>query len=163
MIPHALPIHDLAQACRIFMGLAYPDGIDTVPENRRPYFDISADASVDDFLPPAPLASSICQDLSKLKGGLCGFDFRLGSAKHPHLKLRVQPMDFHERKVWVYSVDTHDRFLLAAPQRDAEEMRQWRALVEHNRALKHDIEDALALAGFLTPKGMLQIDLTSAS
>jgi hypothetical protein len=160
---HVLPIQDLAQACRIFMELAYPEGADTIPANKRPYADLPIDASAADYLPPAPCAVAVCQDLSKLKGGLRGYEFRLGSSAHPHLKLRVQPMDFHDRDVWVFSVDTHDRFLLATPHLDPDEAQKFHDLMESNRQLKHQIEDALALAGFLTPKGMLQIDLTSAS
>jgi hypothetical protein len=160
---HVLPIQDLAQACRIFMELAYPEGADTVPVNKRPFCDIPSDAVLESYLPPAPLARAVCQDLSKLKGGLRGYEFRLGSSIHPHLKLRIQPMDFHDRDVWIYSVDTHDRFLLATPQLDAAEGQKFRDLMEHNRQLKYRIEDALALAGFLTPKGVLQIDLTSST
>lgn len=158
----ALPLQDLAQACRIFMDLAYPEGPNTIPANRRPYCDIAADASIDDYLPPSRHATTICQDLSKLKGGMHGYEFRLGSAAHPHLKLRIQSMEFHRRDVWIYSVDTHDRFLMAALQIDPAEAQKFRELVEYNRRLKHQIEDALALAGFLTPKGLLQVDLTSA-
>lgn len=143
------------------MELAYPGGAGTIPENKRSYGDIPNDASIDAYLPPAPFALAVCQDLSKLEGGLRGYEFRLGSAVHPHLKLRVQPMDFHDRAVWVFSVDTHDRFLLATQHLDPEEAQKWHDLVAHNRTLKHQIEDALALAGFLTPKGLLQVDLTS--
>jgi hypothetical protein len=156
-----LTVQDLARACRLFMEQAYPDGLDTIPENRRPYAVIPLDGSIADYIPPAPLAAGICQDLSKLKAGVPGYEFRLGSAGHLHLKLRIQQMNLHGRHVWVYSVDTHDRFLQATQHLSAEEAEAWRNLVETNRALKHKIEDALAQAGFLTPISLLRIDLNS--
>lgn len=155
-------LQDLAQACRIFMEIGYPEGC-TIPEAKRAYADIGPEARLEDYLPPAAAAEKVCQDLSKLKGGLRGYEFRLGSAAHPHLKLRIQPVEVHERPVWVFSVDTHDRFLQAAQHQDPDEAQKWRELVEQNRQLKHQIEDALSLAGFLTPKGLLRFDLTSST
>jgi hypothetical protein len=150
---------DFARACRIFMALAYPDGVATVPERLRLFCDIGAERTMDDFLPSSPLCTGVTQDLSKLKTGTPGYAFRLGSAKFPHLKLRIQRMDFHQRDVWVYSVDTHDRRAIEHP--NAEEAEAWRQLVEQNRQLKHQIEEALACAGFLTPKSLLKLDLTA--
>ncbi|MSQ94106.1 MAG: hypothetical protein EXR98_06065 [Gemmataceae bacterium] len=101
--------------------------------------------------------------MSKLKWGLRGFEFRLGSTAHPHLKLRIQPMDLHDREVWVFSVDTHDRFLQATHDLDPVEAQKFRDLVDQNRQLKHQIEETLSPGGFLTPKGVLRLDLTSSS
>ena len=42
------------------------------------------------------------------------------------------------------------------PQTDA-----WRVLVEQNSLCKHRIEKALANAGFMTPIGLLRVDLTA--
>lgn len=159
----ALAIQDLSLACRLFMELAYPDGIHTIPASKRPYANIPSEGSIEDYLPPAKLAVSLCQNLSLLKGGTRGYEFRLGSARHPHLKLRIQLVDFHEQDVWVYSVDTHDRFFHATQNLSPEDGAAWRTLVEQNRSLKHAIEEALALAGQLTPKGLLQFDLTAKS
>lgn len=153
--------NDLARACRTFMQLAYPEGVDSVPDNKRPYFNIPCNGSIFDFLPPAPSSRGIGQDLSKLKGAVQGYEFRLGSAEHPHLKLRIQHMDFHHRPIWVYSVDTHDRFLQATQHLSAEEAAAWRKLTESNRVLKQRIEEALAAAGFITPVSLLRLDLTS--
>ena len=72
-------------------------------------------------------------------------------------------MDFHQREVWVFSVDTHDRLLLAMPHLDPTQCQKAREIVEQNCRLKQQIEDALSLAGFLTPKGVLKFDLTSAA
>ncbi len=39
----ALTTQELAQACRIFLDLAYPDGPDTIPANKLPYYTIAND------------------------------------------------------------------------------------------------------------------------
>ena len=159
--PEPLTMPDLAGACRCFMELAYPDGSKSIPDNKRPYFEMTAARSIADYLPPAAFAVGICQDLSKLKGGVRGYEFRLGSSIHPHLKLRVQLMSFHQRDVWVYSVDTHDRIVVKATKHlSVEHQAQWRELVDKNGLLKKEIEDALALAGYLTPRSLLRLDLT---
>lgn len=156
-----LTIRDLSLACRVFMDLAYLDVPESVPECKRPYCDIPEESSIAEFLPPSPIARGIGQDLSKLKGAVQGYEFRLGSCDHPHLKLRIQRMEFHGNNVWVYSVDTHDRFLQATQHLSVEEADAWRKLTESNRTLKHKIEEALAAAGFMTPVSLLRVDLTA--
>lgn len=143
------------------MELAYAEGLNFIPDSKRAYYDISPDGDIADYLPPAPRALGVCQDLSKLKSGIPGYEVRLGSTDHPHLKLRIQHMELHGREVWVYSVDTHDRFLQATKHLSPAEAEEWKLLVESNRLLKHRIEEALARAGFMTPIGLLRIDLTS--
>jgi hypothetical protein len=146
------------------MELAYPDGPSTIPDNKRPYFEMTPADSIADYLSPAVLAVGICQDLSKLKGGVRGYEFRLGSSIHAHLKLRVQLVTFHQREVWVYSVDTHDRFVAQATRHLCAELQaEWRELVEKNTLLKKEIEDAFALAGHLTPRSLLRLDLTTSA
>ena len=76
-----LTMQALEAACRLFMERAYPDGRDTVPTNRRPYFDMTTDDALADYLPPAPLALGVCQNLCNLKGGVHGYEFRLGSTR----------------------------------------------------------------------------------
>jgi hypothetical protein len=158
-----LSTHDLAGACRIFMDLAYPDGPHTIPAFKLPYFEMTAERSLVEFLPPAPLSVNVTKTLSRNAGGSFGYEFRLGSAGYPHLKLRVQSMDLHDREVWVFSVDTHDGFCQVTQNLSPEEAQKWKALVEQNRALKHAIEKALANAGYMTPIALLRIDLTSVS
>lgn len=155
----ALTTQELAQACRIFLDLAYPDGPDTIPANKLPYYTIASDRPISDFLLPAPVAVGVCQDLSQKKGGLVGYEFRLGCASYPHLKLRIQVMNFHQREVRVYSVDTHDGFV-EVHYHSPDEAEIWRTMVDHNRVLKNRIEEALRLAGMLTPKYLLRLDLT---
>ena len=157
-----LTMQDLASAGRLFMELAYPDGPTTIPEKKRPYFEMPSAASIADYLPPAAFAAGICQGLSKTKAGVPGYEFRLGSSLHAHLKLRVQRMPYQQREVWVYSVDTHDRVVAqAARHLNSTDQAHWRELVEKNGLLKKEIEDALALAGHLTPRSLLRLDLTA--
>jgi hypothetical protein len=156
-----LPTQNLAQACRIFLNLAYPDGATSIPAPKLPYLTIGDDSCVEDYLPPAKCALGICQDLSKTKAGISGFEFRLGSATFPHLKLRIQTMDFQQREVWVYSVNTHDHFHPPSQTLSADDAEGWRQLIKQNRALKRRIEDAFAAAGLLTPTSILKLDLTS--
>jgi hypothetical protein len=137
------------------MERAYPQGIDSMPVAKRPYFQIDAQRPLSDYLPPTKMAVGVCQELSHNPGTARGYSFRLGSATYPHMKLRVQLMDFHGRAVRVYSVDTHDGFV----QHNPEEAEAWRAMVEENRALKKEIESALEQAGFVTPKHLLELDL----
>ena len=151
---------DLAQACRIFLNLAYRADSEPIPPAKQAYRTIPADALVESYLPPAPIAVGICQDMSKLKSAIPGYDFRLGSSHFPHLKLRIQKMDFHQREVWVYSVETHDHFHQAIPHQNAGEAERWRNIVERNRALKKEIEDAFSKADLLTPRMLLRLDLT---
>jgi hypothetical protein len=143
------------------MELAYADGLDRIPSDKRAYYDIAADGAIADFLPPSPRAVTVCQDLSKKGAVAAGYEFRLGSAKHPHLKLRIQLKEVQGGNVWVYAVDTHDRFLQATQHLNAAEAEAWKSLVESNRVLKHQIEEALAQAGFLTPINLLRLGLTS--
>lgn len=151
---------DLVTACRVFVALAYPGGAATIPTDKQNYLEISPDGTIDDFLPPSPAASPICVPLSKRPGGLVGYEFRLGSASYPHLKLRIQQIELHGQLVFVYSVDTHDGFDKATQFMNPEEIAKWRTLVDGNRRLKKEIEDALARAGFITPIRLLRIDLT---
>ena len=137
------------------MELSYPDGPATIPERKRPYFDMMCDGRLADFIPPATLAAGLCQEL---KGGVPGYEFRLGSSSHPHLKLRVQLMSVKEREVWVYSVDTHDRCVVEARHLSAEEQLQWVTLVKKNGDLKLEIEHALAAHGLMTQHGLLRLD-----
>jgi hypothetical protein len=148
----------LREACRVFMDLAYPDGPLTMPLKKRAYYDMDAHLPLADYLPPSPRAGGIAQDLATRRGGATGFEFRLGSARFQHLKLRVQRMEHQGGSVWVLSVDTHDAY---SPPPDDPHADRWLALKDANRLLKDQIEDALEEAGFLTFKSLLRVDLES--
>src|SRR5438067_13307431 len=100
----------LARACRIFMALAYPEGLSSIPAKKRPYFDLPAEQPATAFLPPAACAVGVGQEVRGDNGTLCGYDLRLGSAGFPHLKLRVQLVMLNSHFAWVYLVDTPDDF-----------------------------------------------------
>ncbi len=153
----------LGQACRLFMELAYPGGPATIPPKKRAYYAIDLQRPLRDFLPPAPEAAGIAQDLSTRRDGPRGYEFRLGSAHFPHMKLRVLLMEQHGEPVWVFTVDTHDAFSRHSvqPPPDHPDAAAWLALQETNRQLKDRIEDELEQAGFPTFKSLLRSDLES--
>jgi hypothetical protein len=162
MMPE-LTTAQLGQACRLFMDLAYPGGPATIPVKKRLYYTIDPERPLRDFLPPAPEAAGIVQELSTRKDGPRGYEFRLGSAHFPHMKLRIQRMEQHGEQVLVFTVDTHDAFSrhCVQPPCDHPDAPQWLALQDTNRQLKDRIEDELEQAGFLTFKSLLRGDLGS--
>jgi hypothetical protein len=151
----------LRQACRLFMELAYPGGVETIPPKKRVYYDIPADRPLKELLPPAADATGIAQEMCNRKDGVHGYEFRLGSAHFMHLKLRVQMVEHRGAPVCVFTVNTHDAFSRTSVQPPPEhpDAPRWLALQEANRQLKDLIEDKLEHAGFLTFKGLLRGDL----
>jgi hypothetical protein len=152
---------ELACACRIFMTLAYPAGVGSIPAKKRAYFDLPADRPVSEFLPPAAVAAEICQAIPAPGGGLRGWAFRLGSAHFPHLKLKVQQVDFDNRTVWVFMVDTHDTYSKSSSKAPpgSPDAAAWTQLQDANRQLKEAIERALEAAGLVTFNSLLRGDL----
>jgi len=145
------------------MELAYPGGPQTIPPKKRPYLEIDPSRPVTDYLPPAPVAACVVQELSRKDGAAPGYEFRLGSTHFPHIKLRVQWMECQGKTMCVYTVDTHDAFSRQSvqPPPDHPDAAGWSALQEANRQLKDRVEDALEDAGFLTFKNLLRLDLSS--
>ena len=158
---NSLTTQNLAKACRIFLDLAYPDGADTIPNNKRAYYEICTDSPLHDFVPPAKAALTVCQELPRRHDAPHGYAFRLGSAAYPHLKLCIQHVPFHDHAVWVYSVDTHDGGPQLAKLVSSADAEQWRSMLAQNRELKQEIESALTVAGFITPNNLLQLDLAA--
>ncbi len=156
-----LTSEQLGRACRLFMDLAYPGGLETISPKKQPYYQIPADANVEDYLPPAPVAAGVCQK----KDDKPAYEFRLGSIHFPHMKLRVHQVEYRGNPVWVYSVDTHDAFSRSnySPPDDHPDAAAWRGLQEKNAVLKARIEEALEGAGYLTFKGLLRLGLPPAS
>jgi hypothetical protein len=151
----------LGGACRLFMDLAYPGGLASIPPKKQPYYQMPADAKLEDYLPPAALAQGVCQDMAAKKEGKVGYEFRLGSVHFPHMKLRVQELQHRGNTLWVYGVDTHDAFSRGnyAPPDNHPDAAAWRGLQEKNAALKARIEKALEGAGYMTFKRLLGMDL----
>lgn len=139
----------LKQACRIFLERAYPEARDAISPPKKQFLDLDVDQPVDSVLIPP-----VCQPLPRREGGLRGYALRLGSARHPHLKLQIVD---HEDVECVFSVDTHDGFTLDSSDPDAA---RWLELQEANRRLKEEIERAWEQAGLLTFNGLLRRALT---
>jgi len=166
----AVTTAQLARACRIFMALAYPGGTATIPEKKRLYFNLPAEHPVTDFLPPAPPAEGIVQALpadgSATGGSACGgWAFRLGSARFPHLKLKVQFLKNDGCPVCVFMVDTHDAFsrTSAQPPPEHPDAAAWLELQSANRQLKENIERAFEADGLTTFQSLLRSDLPKAT
>lgn len=157
----SLSAETLARGCNIFMTLAYPSGISTVPDKKKPYYSIPLDCRVNDYLPPAPAAEGICQVLNAPGGGVRGFAFRLGSQCFPHLKLKVQFIDYVNVTAWVFMVDTHDAFSRSSfhPPADHPDAKAWRELQKKNRELKEKIESRFEQEGLETFNSLLRRDL----
>ena len=134
----------LDRACRIFLELAYPEGIDTIPTPTSAYLSLRAELPPQAFLTPP-----LCQPLS----GRTGCVLRLGSANHPHLKLTIV---CHDDAGCIFTVDTHDAIDLASGSEDAARRVRFQTA---NRQLKDRIEGAWEDAGLLTFNALLRREL----
>jgi hypothetical protein len=138
----------LQRACRIFLDRAYPEGPHTIPPASLRYLALDVEIPLEYVLIPP-----VCQPWTRCDSGLRGYALRLGSARHPHLKLQIVD---HEDDGCVFSVETHDGFSLDSPH--SEEAR-WRELQSANRRLKEEIERDWEAAGLLTFNGLLRREL----
>jgi hypothetical protein len=138
----------LDRACRTFLGLAYPDGPQSVPAAKQPYLHINPGAPLESLLAPP-----VGQALPAPGGGVRGYSFRLGCTHYPHLKLQIVNT---EDGSLVFSVDTHDAVQL---QPDHPDLPRWRQLQTANRELKTRIERAWEADGLLTFNGLLRREL----
>jgi len=138
----------LERACRIFLERAYPQGLDTIPPPKNRFLALDITQPVESVLVPP-----VCQPLKRHDGSLRGYVLRLGSAAHPHLKMQI--IDEYDTGC-VFSVDTHDRFLMDPSHPDAA---RWREFQAANRRLKEEIEHAWEEAGLLTFNALLRREL----
>jgi hypothetical protein len=134
----------LDRACRIFLELAYPEGIETISTPISAYLFLRPELPPQAFLTPP-----VCQRLS----GRSGYVLRLGSESHPHLKLTIVG---HDDTECVFTVDTHDAIDLASRSEDAG---RWARFRTANRQLKNRIERAWEDAGLLTFNALLRREL----
>ena len=148
MMP-SLPTKQFADACGIFLRLAYPDG--HVPANRLPFLGIPPDGLEAMLTPP------ICEQLIHSDGRaneLRGYAFRLGSSDFPHVKLQIH---WQERPgTWIFAVDTHDA--IHVPQ-DNPDYPRFQEIRLKNRLLKERIEQAWEAQGLLTFNASLRQEL----
>ena len=138
----------LQRACRIFLDRAYPDGAHTIPPANLCYLALAAEQTLERILIPP-----VCQPLPRRDGGVRGYALRLGSARHPHLKLQIVD---HDDAGCVFGVDTHDGLSLDPSHPDAA---RWSEVQSANRRLKEEIERAWEEAGLVTFNGLLRREL----
>jgi hypothetical protein len=143
------------------MRLAYPDGPAAIPEEKRVYYDLPRDRPVDDFLRDLPVARKVCQVIPAQEGGSRGYALRLGCAHFPHLKLKLQLVDYNNSTVWIFMVDTHDK-LLSVPA-DHPDYEKIQGIKVANLRLKERIERALEQDGLMTFSSLLRNDLDRAA
>jgi hypothetical protein len=136
----------LGRACHIYLGIAYPDGDESIPSPRRFYYRISPEHSLEQILAPP-----LCQQIVGPEGEFRGYSLRLGSSVYPHLKLHI--IDCDRQATWVFTVETHDAWRLDPDHPDAA---GWARLQEANRLLKERIENAWEAEGLLTFNGLLR-------
>lgn len=138
----------LDRACRIFLERAYPQGADTIPPPKNSFVALDVAGPVESVL-----VAPVCQPLLRSDGSLRGYTLRLGSARHPHVKLQIMDQDDAD---CVFSVDTHDGFSLDPSHPDAA---RWSEFQAANRRLKEEIERAWEGAGLLTFNALLRREL----
>jgi hypothetical protein len=139
----------LGHACRTFLTLAYPDGLESIPAPKSGFLHLNCNGPVEDALLP-----TLCQTLRTECGDFRGYALRLGSAVYPHLKLQIV---HHEASdTWLFAVDTHDNLQLDSNDPDADRLAQIQLA---NRDLKEKIEKAWEREGLVTFNGLLRREL----
>jgi hypothetical protein len=151
-----LPLELLRQACRLFLDIAYPNGPETIPAARLPFYRIPVGADVHDYLPPAALAHGCVKALTDMHEG---YSIRLGCAAFPFLRLTLQNISHRGEWTWLCGVDTHDSW----HHPEHPDAAAWLALQIANRELKARIESAWDAAGLLTHNGLLRQELETVS
>jgi hypothetical protein len=144
---NGLTIEVLSQACRIFLGLSYPEGQSSIPPSRQRFLAIGPHLE----LPFLLEARDVCEKLVALDGRDRGYALRLGSAGFPHLKL--QAIHHDQGAAWLFAVDTHDALRITVSPSEAA---AWAELQAENRRLKERIERAWESQGLLTFNALLR-------
>lgn len=138
----------LAQACRTFLAVAYPNG-HGLPRAKQEFVDRTELDSLESLVTP-PLG----EILRTPEGQHRGYAFRLGSIHYPHVKL--QAIINCDTYPCVFAVDTHDALRIPPDHPDAE---LWTQLQQANRILKERIEQAWEAEGLLTFNAILRLAL----
>jgi hypothetical protein len=151
----------VSQACRIFLSLAYPGGLDTVPPRKRLLAELPSGKEMLSYLAATTALKDGCQVVNGKTGGCHAILIRLGCDHYPHLKLRTQYVDHKDGAVWLFSVDTHDGFSSSTflPPADHPDAAAWTQMQRDNAALKQHIEAAWEQAGLITFNALLRRDL----
>ena len=80
-----LTTDSLGEACRIFLGLAYPGGPDTVPDKRRLYAELPPGHDLAEYHARHPFPPASFEVVKDPDGSIRGYAVRLGSAHFPDL------------------------------------------------------------------------------
>src|SRR5262245_28719712 len=125
----------LAQACRIFFNLAYPNGNGSIPAKLHRYLELEVDQPVSQYLPPGEFAKCVGQVGLHASGIPYKYSLRLGSVHFPQLKLQMELVSQPDGGTWVFSVDMHDAFSTKErqPPPDHPDAKHWIALQRTNR------------------------------
>jgi len=143
----AIPSADqIRQAVELYLARAYEGGpIPQAAERRLPpaQFD-PAEWLMGEAAERDPADAPI--------GAVRSFVLRLGNTQYPHMKLRISrpPRD----PVFLFSVDSHDAFLKAAP--DSPDFEALEALKQHNASLVAAIAGDWDAAGLPTERNYLR-------
>jgi hypothetical protein len=151
----------VAQACSIFLALAYPGGEAAIPEKKRHLLQLPSGRLMFDHVDNDARTRECCQLIPAGTGGVKVMLLRLGCCHYPHLKLKAQLIDDAGGGAWLFGVDTHDSFSSSSflPPPDHPEAAAWRKMQADNVDLKQRIEAAWDQAGLLTFNGLLRRDL----
>ncbi len=151
----------MTKACRIFFSLAYPNGSAQIPEDKLILLELPPGQLLTEYHATSPLPRSLFRVLHDNNGNEAGAELRLGRPGFPHLKMKVQKVQHSPEVMWVFSVDTHDKFSDEhyLPPADHPDADAWHELQQTNAALKNQIEHAWEAAGLLTFNAVLKLDL----
>ena len=83
------------------------------------------------------------------------YSIRLGNRYYPHMKLAVERSP--DGKAYLFRADTHDGHCCPPPDRP--EYAEFREMMERNRVIAAEMEEAWAAQGLMTFKSYLQQDL----
>jgi hypothetical protein len=83
------------------------------------------------------------------------YSIRLGNRHYPHMKLAVERSP--DGRAYLFKADTHDAHCL--PPADRPEYAAFREMMERNRVIAAEVEQAWAAEGLMTFKAYLQADL----
>jgi len=138
----------LAQAVRMFLEIAYPQGTPDAAARFIPPDDVAAESwLMGGLVERTPAGVGI--------GEVRSFALRLGNARYPHMKLRLSRVPSHE--VYVLTVDSHDAILEAPVGSGDHEALE--ALKRHNAAIASQITTALNAAKLPTEANFLREEI----
>jgi len=140
----------LSRAIKVYLASAYPSG--QVSEAVRERADLASSPDgvallSDQRFERVPAEATVRKAMR--------FNLRLGNDRYPHMKLGIDRVSGSED--FVLMVDTHDKHFAKMVQQ--KELAEYRALLDHNDALKQSIERAWTEAGLPTFENYLRSHL----